>query len=173
MSSSTKRRPTVNATEEAQPFALSREEGEPLWLLGGLITLKATGENTGGQLTLMEAIAPPGFGVPLHTHEREHEAFYVLEGEMTFYLDQDAILASAGAFFSIPPGSPHGFEVRSESRFLDLRTPGGFEGFFRAAGEPAQARTLPPPGPPDVAKLMDAAPRFGMTILAPAPAEQS
>jgi quercetin dioxygenase-like cupin family protein len=163
----------VTVTQEAKPYALSREEGEPLWLLGGLITLKATGEDTGGQLTLMEALAPPGFGVPLHTHEREHEAFYVLEGEMTFYLDEDAIQASAGAFFSIPPGTPHGFEVRSESRFLDLRTPGGFEGFFRAAGEPAQARTLPPAAPPDVAKLVAAAPRFGMTILAPPPAEDS
>jgi quercetin dioxygenase-like cupin family protein len=163
----------VTVTQEAKPYALSREEGEPLWLLGGLITLKATGENTGGQLTLMEALAPPGFGVPLHAHEREHEAFYVLEGEMTFYLDEDAIQASAGAFFSIPPGTPHGFEVRSESRFLDLRTPGGFEGFFRAAGEPAQARTLPPTAPPDVAKLVAAAPSFGMTILAPPPAEDN
>lgn len=163
----------MTVTQEAKPYALSREEGEPLWLLGGLITLKATGESTDGQLTLMEALAPPGFGVPLHTHEREHEAFYVLEGEMTFYLDEDAIQASEGAFFSVPPGTPHGFEVRSESRFLDLRTPGGFEEFFRAAGEPAQARTLPPSAPPDVAKLVAAAPRFGMTILAPPPAEDN
>jgi quercetin dioxygenase-like cupin family protein len=163
----------VKVTVKPQPYALNRDEGEPLWLLGGLITLKATGENTGGQLTLMEALAPEGFGVPLHTHESEHEAFYVIAGEMTFLLDEDSIEAQAGAFFSIPPRTPHGFEVRTEARFLDLRTPGGFEGFFRAAGEPAQARTLPP-GPPDlengVAKLAAAAPMFGMTILAPPPA---
>ena len=44
----------------------------------------ATGKETDGGYFLVEAIVPPGGGPPLHTQTREEEAFYVLEGELTF-----------------------------------------------------------------------------------------
>jgi quercetin dioxygenase-like cupin family protein len=163
----------VTIGETARPYALSREEGEALWLLGSLSTIKATAESTGGALTLMEIHGPRGMQVPLHTHAEEQEAWYLIDGEVTFQVEDRTVDASAGAFVFVPSGVPHGFRVESETaRFLDIRTPSGFEGFFRAVGDPAQSHELPPAGPPDLDRLVEAAPRFGMQIVGPPPAQR-
>ncbi len=94
---------------------------------------------------------------------------------MTFYLeDGQPIPASAGSFVHIPKGYvPHAFQVDSETaRFLVLTKP-PHEGFIRAAAEPAQARTLPPAGPPDMEKVGAAAQKYGLEILGPPPGSGS
>ena len=53
----------------------------------------ATGVDTDGQYYLVEAIVPPGGGPPAHIQTREEEAFYVLEGELTFYGDDSEVQA--------------------------------------------------------------------------------
>ena len=162
----------MSVTAKATPYALDREDGEALWLLGSLSRLKATAESTGGALTLMEIYGPEGMAVPLHTHGSEEEAWYLIDGEVIFQVQDRIVAASPGAFVFVPRGVPHGFRIRSRTaRFLDIRTPAGFEGFFRAAGDPAQASALPPAGPPDVERLAAAAPHFGMTIVGPPPAD--
>src|SRR5215203_2927516 len=128
------------------PYALASEDAEALWFFGMLVTMKATSEQTGGEFILIEELAPRGTATPLHVHPSDDESFYVLEGEMTFFLeDGKPIPASAGSFVHIPKGYvPHAFRVDSESaRFLVLTGP-PHERFIRAAAEPAQARTLPP-----------------------------
>jgi quercetin dioxygenase-like cupin family protein len=152
------------------PYALGTEDGEALWFFGTLATFKATAERTGGQYTLVEQIAPRGVSTPLHVQPEDHESFYVLEGELTFYLeDSQPIPASAGSFVHIPRGAPHAFQVDSETaRFLDLTTP-QHEYFMRTAGEPAQGRVLPPGGPPDMEKVGAAAREYGVEILGPPP----
>lgn len=159
-------------TENARGYALGRDEGEALWLMGAsLSTLKATGETTGGALTLMEHRAREGMAVPLHTHAEQDEAWYLLEGEVTYQVDDRVVQASAGAFAFVPRGVPHGLRVRSATaRFIDFHLPGGFEAFFRAIGEPAGQRDLPPAAAPDVERLAAEAPRHGMTIVGPPPA---
>jgi len=47
---------------------------------------KALAAETGGALALWESLLPRGFSPPLHVHSREDEAFYVLDGELTFRL---------------------------------------------------------------------------------------
>lgn len=152
------------------PYALNSEDGEALWFFGTLATFKATAEQTGGQYTLIEQLAPGGMATPLHVQPKDHESFYVLEGELTFYLqDGQPIPATAGSFVHIPKGTPHAFQVDSETaRFLDLTTP-QHEHFMRAAGEPAQGRVLPPEGPPDMEKVGAAAQEYGVEILGPPP----
>lgn len=51
-------------------------------LAGNLVSVLARREWTGGAYGLIEAIVPPGVGAPMHTHSREDEAFYVIEGEL-------------------------------------------------------------------------------------------
>lgn len=155
-------------------YALGYEDGEALWFFGTLATFKATAEQTGGRYTLIEQVAPRGVATPLHVQPEDDESFYVLEGELTFYLEEDGqpIPASAGSFVHIPKGTPHAFQVNSETaRFLDLTTP-QHENFMRAAGEPAQGRVLPPAGPPDMEKVNEvnaAAQEYGIEILGPPP----
>jgi quercetin dioxygenase-like cupin family protein len=153
------------------PYALGPEQGEALWFFGTLATFKATAEQTGGQYSLVEQVAPRGVATPFHVQPEDHESFYVLEGELTFYLeDGQPIPASAGSFVHIPKGRPHAFQVDSETaRFLDLTTP-QHEHFMRAAGEPAQGRELPPAVPPAMVEKVNAiAQQYGVEILGPPP----
>lgn len=102
----------------------------------------------------------------------EDETFYVLEGDLTVHVDGEEITASAGSTVYIPRGTPHSFRVDSETaRLLVLNTPAGHERFFRAMGEPAAERTLPPPpeGPPDMDAMSRAAEDAGFRILGPPP----
>jgi len=54
-----------------------------LWFFGGLTTIKAAGDGT----MVTEQTAPRGSGSPLHVHHNEDEWFYVLEGELTIWVD--------------------------------------------------------------------------------------
>ena len=155
------------------PYALGSEDGEALWLPGTLVTIKATAEQTGGEFVLFEEFASREMATPLHVHPQDHESLYILEGELTIYLDGQPIAASAGSFVHIPKGYfPHAFQVDSETaRFHVLTTP-AHEQFFRAASEPAQSRTIPPQEPPDLEKVRAAAAEHGVEILGPPPGTQ-
>ncbi|CAA9587503.1 MAG: hypothetical protein AVDCRST_MAG88-4195 [uncultured Thermomicrobiales bacterium] len=150
--------------------ALAPAAGETLWFFGTLLTVKASAEQTGGQFALVEQATPRGVVTTLHAQPEDDESFYVLEGELTFFLaDNPPFRAAAGAFVHIPKGVAHAFRVDSETaRYLDLTT-AQHERFMRAAGEPAQARVMPPPGPPDMEKVMAAAQQYGVEILGPPP----
>lgn len=59
----------------------------------------ATGELTGDQFALVEERSQRGVSVPLHKHDEDVESFYILEGEISFYLgDQPGQRAGAGSF---------------------------------------------------------------------------
>jgi len=158
------------AAGKAQPIALGQGEGEALWFLGSLATIKADGAASGGRFAVIEHLAPKGAGSPLHVHTREDEWFYVTEGELTFLVGGRRIVASAGAFVYGPRGIPHIFMVTSpQARFLLGVEPAGFENFMRAVAEPARSRTLPPKTaePPDPARLAAIAAGYGIEILGP------
>jgi hypothetical protein len=93
-----------------------------------------------------------------------------MEGELTFWIDGRVVVAPAGSFVYGPRGVPHTFLVSSEeARFLLTVEPAGFEGFLRAAGEPATSAAEPPAasGPPDPEALARLAAGFGIEITGP------
>jgi hypothetical protein len=119
---------------------------------------------------VLEHRAPRGAGSPLHVHNNEDEWFYVLEGELTFWVGGEVIVAPAGGFVFGPRGIPHTFIVSSdEARFLLVTEPAGFDEFVRAIGEPAAALEIPPAptAPPDVEGLTRVAATFGLDIIGP------
>jgi quercetin dioxygenase-like cupin family protein len=123
--------------------------------LGQLMSTLAEGDDTGGQLTVFEILFPPNSGPPLHVHEREDEAFYVLEGGMSVRMGDEEFEAPVGSFTFQPRGIPHTFRSSSDgARVLLLVVPSGFEGYFRTLSRPAEAMTLPPPaGPPTLEQM--------------------
>jgi quercetin dioxygenase-like cupin family protein len=158
------------ATNDTAPIALQPREGEALWFLGFLVTIKASSETTAGAVAVVEHLGPRGSGSPLHMHSREDEWFYVTEGELTFWVGGQVIDAPAGSFVYGPRGIPHTFTVSSEqARFLLVTEPAGFEGFIRALAEPAERLEIPPApsAPPDMAALMTLAAEHGIEILGP------
>jgi mannose-6-phosphate isomerase-like protein (cupin superfamily) len=181
--SATEDRARMGATLDAleisgsRTFAHALGEGEALWWVGMLATIKATAEQTGGHYTLVEVLAPDGYGSVWHVHHGEDEGFYILEGEMTFYVGDQIIKARPGSFLFGPEQVPHAFTVDSgPARLLFVLSPAGFEDLVREMGEPARELTIPPQpeAPPDEAemqRLAAIAARHGNEILGPPPGQ--
>ena len=145
----------AGADARSRTFAVGSDEGEARWWFGGLATVKATKEQTGGHYTLVEVLNAEGEG-PLHVHYREDEGFWVLEGELTVEVGEERIKAGPGSFVFGPKGVPHRYTVESgPARLLYILSPAGFEEFIHATSEPAKERTLPPAseGPPSEAEM--------------------
>jgi quercetin dioxygenase-like cupin family protein len=140
-----------------------------IWSFNMLMDVKATATETGGALTVIDTRLTADANPPMHVHHDEDEAFFLLEGEIQFFLgDGTSRLAGPGDFVFGPRGVPHRFEVRSpEARMLVLGTPGGGELFFRAMGEPALEPTLPVAQAPDVPRVMNIAAAHRIEILVP------
>jgi quercetin dioxygenase-like cupin family protein len=142
-------------------------EGRSFWVVGDLYTILASGEDTGGAFALIHAAALPGGGPPPHIHRREDEAFYVLEGELTFHADGRDIVATAGAWVTLAKGSRHFFHNNGSTaaKMLIVVTPSGLEKFFAEVGREVTDRSAPPPvTPADIEKLLAVAPKYGIEI---------
>jgi hypothetical protein len=110
---------------------------------------------------------PPGFASPYHTHHREDESFYILEGEVAFICGEKWLKAGPGTFVYGPREIAHGFKIigNAPARMLILCTPGGFENFMLEQQMPIAE----PPSPPDTGKLMSLAAKYGIDIHGPLP----
>src|SRR3954453_24176315 len=93
--------------------------------------LKLAGEQSGGDWAVVEWRVRAGDEPPMHTHTREDEALYVLEGAITAYVGDQKIEVEAGSYAALPKNVPHGFTLRSEQvRLLVTLEPAGAEYFF-------------------------------------------
>ena len=103
------------------------------------MTLKATGEETGGSIGFLEATSSPGYGPPRHIHRSHDELFYVLEGEFLFLVGERQISGSPGTFVFVPRGTVHAAKAigTEPCKVLIAYVPGGLERSFE---EFAQAR---------------------------------
>ena len=74
-------------------------------------------------------IAAGRHGPPEHVHQKEDDAFFILDDEMTFVLGEDEIAAPAGTFVLVPPGVLHTFANRTDRpvRMLNIHAPAGFD----------------------------------------------
>src|SRR5213592_1664619 len=107
-------------------------EGRTIAVVGDVYRFLATGEDTNGKYAMWEAIVPPGGGPPPHVHGREEESFYILEGEITFQIADERIVATAGMFANIPVGTLHSFKNESNrpAKMLISVAPAGLEQMF-------------------------------------------
>jgi quercetin dioxygenase-like cupin family protein len=109
----------------------SPEEGVYLPVLD--IVHKVTARTSGGSVEIDEWGLPPGAMIPPHTHSREDECSYVLQGELTCYVGGEVVLAAQGSYVVKPRGVPHAFHNAGTGtvRVMEILTPGKyFEGYF-------------------------------------------
>ena len=102
---------------------------------------------------IVELTVPPGWdGPPLHHHDFD-EAFYVLDGELTFQLGEQLRAAGPGELIFAPRGAIHTLANLSarDARYLLVCTPGGFTRYFAelkgvkpAAPAQASSSSYPP-----------------------------
>lgn len=115
------------------PFAVQPGAGTALRTpMGDVITIKAATSQANGSLTIMELLIGPEQGPVLHTHLREDEVWYVIDGDFRFKAGDAMFRVSAGGMAFGPRGTPHCFQNIGDTpgRLLAITTPSGLERFF-------------------------------------------
>ena len=145
--------------------------GRTVAVVGDVYRFLAVGDETNGKYALWEALVLPGGGPPPHTHSREEEGFYILEGEITFTMGDQRLVARAGMFANMPVGTPHAFKNESgrPARMLISVAPAGLEQMFFECGVslPEGATTALPPRQEEIERLLAVAPKYGIEIRLP------
>jgi len=149
--------------DAATPIAVGPAEGATIQgPVGGPLTFKVRGEQTGGALTALENTVMPGEGPPMHVHDGEDESWYVIEGDLRFKLGEEISRAPAGSFVFVPRGTPHCFQNvgATPARILVMFNPSGMERFFDDFAEL-------PAGGAGPESFRDIGARVGMTVTGP------
>jgi len=81
---------------------------------GALFHFLAGGEQTNNLFSLIYIEVYKGNEPPAHTHQREDESYYILEGSIRFWIGDKVIDAKGGDFIHLPKGIPHKFELQSD-----------------------------------------------------------
>ena len=151
-------------SDTVEGYIYQAGEGEVRWMGETSTLFLATGALTGGAFALVEERAIRGEAVPLHKHDDDMESFYVLDGEITFYLgEQPGQCIKARGFVHIPQGIVHGFRIDSETaQYLILTTPRHAE-FYRAITVPEPHAVIT-----DVV-IEEACREYGITFIGPLP----
>ena len=148
----------------ARSYVLQPGEGRSIDLGAFSMSVKATGDDTRGLFTLLEADEPPDFGPPMHIHRDCGEAFYVLQGEYVIFIRDEEFRCPEGSFIFIPQDTPHGFRVGSvPSKKLNLYLPAAMMGYFEELST-AIARDEA-----DDERLGEIAVRNGVEVIGPVP----
>jgi quercetin dioxygenase-like cupin family protein len=120
---------------------------------GSTAELKIDGGGSGGDWAVVEWVVSAGDEPPIHTHTREDETLYLIEGSITAFVGDQRIEVEAGSYAALPKNLPHGLTVKGDSaRILITLAPAGAEYFFVPRDESDS----------DPAK-------FGLEIVGPAP----
>jgi quercetin dioxygenase-like cupin family protein len=155
--------------DKREAIVLEPGEGEAMWFLDNWITVKVRSKD-GTPFGLIENTLPLGSHTPFHRHDAEDEAWYILEGSLTFYLEGGRKAeARPGSYVHVPRGVAHGFRANTLVRMLVLSDPGGFVEFACEVGTTAPRRELPPPGPPDIERLQAFSKKYRIELLGPLP----
>src|SRR5688500_8742759 len=113
-----------------QSIIANPTDGARFRVVGDVMRVLATTEQTGGAYEIFEMEAPEGSGAPPHAHPWS-EAYFVLEGEADVYIEGTHTIAGAGSFFQIPAGTTHTHRIRSKSaRLVVITSPAGASQFF-------------------------------------------
>jgi mannose-6-phosphate isomerase-like protein (cupin superfamily) len=121
-----------------RPFAVQSGEGRTLQTpTDDTVTIKADTGKTNGSLTVLEFVIGPKMGPALHTHPRDDELWYVVEGDFRFKAGDAMLRASTGGMAFGPRGMPHCFQNVGDTpgRLLVISTPSGLERFFEEFAE--------------------------------------
>lgn len=148
------------------------DQGTSVWAMGIHVTVRFTSKDTDGAYSVFEDVVSPGAGPPLHTHTKEDETMFVLEGELEVTLGEQIATVRPGTFVHMPRGVPHCFKNVTDrtAKMLLSYTPGGFEQWFLDIGTPAINASADPASslaPDDIKRAVAAAERYGVTFSKP------
>ena len=119
-------------------FMLKPYQGAAYEFHGAEVVIKASGQDTHGQLAVMESVYPARLSVHAHVHEGEDEMFLLLAGELAAFCGHERWTVVPGCFVFVPRDVPHGFTVTSATpaRALVVTGPAHLDQQIAAAGRP-------------------------------------
>ena len=166
---------TEPTTDAQRLTALHRpaDSAPATWAMGSLFEQLLSAADSGGALGMALVTQPPGTATPLHRHTREAEAFFLLDGSMTYCAGEETFHLSTGDFIWLPAGLPHAFRVTGSTpvRFLGLTAPGDLMALYDEVGIPATERRLPGvdglPMREEIARWNEVGPRYGLQVVGP------
>ncbi len=83
---------------EQAPYARRVSRESSVSYMDYLFSVLANSEETDGRFGLMEMVAPKGREPSRHLHYTDDESFYLLDGELTFYVGEKTYSAGPGTF---------------------------------------------------------------------------
>lgn len=142
---------------------LKREEGQSLQVLSDRVCIKLKSIDSLSSMTVVTVDVPPNGFVPPHTHTKEEESYYVLEGSMIMYLDSKEFRVEPGDFVHVPARTAHGYRNNSSQsvKFLAWAVGGRIDEFFIELSE--KIRDLPD----DLAKMPSILEKHGIQMVEP------
>jgi mannose-6-phosphate isomerase-like protein (cupin superfamily) len=143
-------------------------KGRHIAVAGDINTIVASKEDTGRTYSFIEAKVFPGGGPAPHIQTREHEGFYVVEGQIIFKVGKQRLEAKPGTFVNVPPNVLHSFknETNEIAKLIIILSPPGMEQLFVEIGmEVSDINIKPPPFTNEqIQKLPALAAKYGMEI---------
>lgn len=163
-----------------QHYTIRADDGKAYFVIGDIITVKVTAQETDGAYFIVEVESQPGGGPSfLHTHEPQ-ETFYVLDGVFEIYGQDEsgqkyALRANVGDTIQVPGHTPHGFKNVGDKpgRMMLIYEPAEpMLNFFQEIGIPMPDRHSPPDASalPDTEQILAICRKYMTLIEQPAPA---
>jgi quercetin dioxygenase-like cupin family protein len=157
----------------SQSLVLASGEGQHLEFLNNLATVKVAAGSE-GSMSVVEFLAPEGFGPPEHRHNDEDELFIVLDGELRFFTGGEQFAGGAGSVAFLPRAIPHTFQVVTKSARLinvtaSTTTVPRFDQMVAALGTPTDRIDLPELAPIDPARVAEVCKAHNIDIVGPPP----
>jgi quercetin dioxygenase-like cupin family protein len=112
-----------------QPVLTPPHSGETVTSSGGSsVEMKVESSQSGGEYGTVMWTLRAGEEPPLHTHSREDELLYVVQGKLIARVGDARVEVGPGAYAALPRGVPHAIEVVGDQATLLLSfVPGGLE----------------------------------------------
>lgn len=147
--------------------------GSHFHFLDHLASVKVSG-GSDGLLSVVEFLAPRGFGPPLHRHNSEDELFVILDGEVVLRTGDVEANSPAGTVAMLPRAVPHSFQVLSDTATILNVTASStgapkFDAMVSALGVPTAERTMPAPMDIDPGQVAEVCAAHDIDILGPPP----
>jgi len=142
-----------------KPFIVEPgDRSAALNVIGTKVTVLASEADTQDQQITLQS-GPEGTGPPPHSHDWD-ESFYVTEGQIQFTCGSETAMCTAGTLIHVPAGTVHAFSYGPRGGEM-LEITGRRSKAVRMFT--ALNREIPP-GPPDVAKVIQVLGEHGAKV---------
>jgi quercetin 2,3-dioxygenase len=152
-----------------RPYVLGEGQGEKSLVFDQLFEILLSGDETDDQFGAWTVKALRGDRIPAHLHFKTHEFFYVVDGEITVWMDDQADYHTkttlvTGDFAYVPANTVHAFKIENTTTVFGAGT-AGFERFFHAIGQKTDVTEPQGIYVPDIAVMRAAGEKYATMFM--------